>query len=1438
MLPFAALMSAIFAISPPANLLINGGFESWGGWTLSPGIAIVSAGAHAGAKCLEVRTAESAQAEQLVLGAPSSQQVTLRAWMRTTAIARRADTPGFAFIALYQFDNAGRLLRHRDIAQVGEPTPWREYTATEPVHPAADYLAVRVGIHNGSGAAWFDEVSLAVGESAAEASHESARVRPSAEYRVAVLDDSGLPAVGAATPAAAIKRALTAPGITVYLLDGAAVCDATRLNAQRYDLLVVPCGASYPAEGRAALLRFLSQGGDLLTTGGYAFDALHVREQGRWVPYSAYVNRQRARARDFTIAGLPNGGFEKGLEGWETTAGCRVVANGAFAGTACGEAAREDVEGTARFRARLDVQPGHTYLVGAHARLEQVRGAGFAFLAVYQWDREGKLITFRDFWQATGSAPWRRVEAAIQIAPNAARVTFEAGLYRAAGRVWLDDVTCAAMEPEVRINAHYGEPGDGLKITPTQLTLFSPDQRFAGGELVPAGGVGLPGWRSPGPVRGYEATAQLRQNARWTPLLEARDRYGRFAGAAGALVRHYGGPFAGSQWALFGVTNRDIFRGEAGERLLRHTVELLRAPRWIETVRTDLACYRPGETATVTIAVAPPRGAAPTQQVAVELRAPGSARPLLARRLPVPSTRMEVSFQWRVPQDCPDFVRVTATLLGDRSRDTAETAFAVWRPEVVARGTAIAAERNRIRLQKPGAPASAPLLFGTDTYGNMFWSRSANPLTWYRDLRMMRDHGLHLFENLQFTPQGYAFTEAQWRQLDGLILLSQRFGLPYMAGLLIGQNVAVDDATLAAQAAFCRAFAARYKGVPGLIYYLNGDYVLNLSDIPDIRRLWNGFLAERYGTDERLRRAWGEEAPAETLGEIPVAEVRPARWYSPRVRDLTEFKAALVRRWNNALAAAIRAEDAAHPITSEYYQRTHNGIDARLSIGELDLANIGYFGPPRLDFAQLPAFIKWNDQRLVGKSVNIGEFGVKTHDAWAAETDGWGYHTGRTEEEQRRLFWWVVHAALALDVTKIQNWCWSDDPDGVFPWGVAWNNPLRPKPVLKLWRNLRAFSDLVAREDRRDAVVFLTPDGWRLGAPEDLAERAVLQALECLLACGVGFAVAGQRDLGLLEAQAPGVLIAPLAYAIEDDALARILRLAERGWQVYLSGDPAIGPDGHARSERYALLGVRLVGEDRTPEGLPAPRLEPDGAERLLTPLGIPMYRKALGEGALWLAPTPWEALPGRDLFLRDAAAARDPRANLYLWLLHTLGHPPTARITDSQGVWHAAATPSGPDLLVTLYPRGEAPSRARVTLQTPRGALAMEPLRGWPCAVLLDAGGRPRAATGGGALRRGSREEVRGTAPWMLSALDGKPLTESGALAATMAEGGTLQWRSAVQGLRAWLAEWRDGGLVTLAPAPLTRTQEGWQLRAEPNELVIICHERDLTRLRRQLAR
>lgn len=1381
-------------LRPAVPLIRNGGFETDTAWSLSQYSEIVTGSARTGRRCLKAFGDRGASAEQTVWSVGADRTYTASGWIRTEGVP--SDPQGYAFLAVYEYDRGGRLVRFQDYARITGDTPWTRYHCTVRLTAATDYLTLRAGLHAASGTAWFDDLNLTAGGEPAPWQEPAPQADRTRTYRAAIFHEPGLPVDGYATPVATLRKGLAAEGIPASLLTAADLA-AGKLNPDAFDLLIVPTGASFPIAARRGLLGFLMAGGDLLCTGGYAFDNLLARDDGGWISY-----RERLKEARTTAAGrqIPNGGFEDATgTGWEADGpACAIDDETAVSGKRSGRVRIDDLGSGARWTATLEVEPGKTYLVGAHARATNIRGSHFGFLAVYQYDGDNKLLEFKDFAHLTGSSDWRRYETPVAIHPAARRVLFHAGLYLAAGTLNVDDVTLGALPSEERINAHYGTPMDGLVVSPVQLTLFSPDQPLTGVRAVGAW-PGMEGVRIEGDLRGFDATAQLRESGRWQSILTAQDRYGRISGSAGALVTHTTGPFGGSRWALFGITNRDIFAGPAGLTLLRRTLRVLAQPVAARSLTSDYALYEPGETALLTLGLHAPSRTARAAPITITLTldAPGrSSKPIVRftkRLTPASAMPARLSFSWKTPPSAPDFVRARAVLAlpSGEVMDTIETGFCVRSGAVIAAGTRIRFSDNAFELHRPGTPPTRTTLFGTDTYANMFLSPSCSPLTWYRDLQAMRAYGLHMYENLQYPPAGWTYSKAEWRRMDALIQLSQRFGLPYMAGLLIGVNVAVDDATLEAQARMCRTFAARYRHVPGLIYYLNGDFKLDLADLPDLRRLWNEMLRERYGTDEALRAAWGGEAAPERLGEIPVQNHRSDAPFSVRRQDVRRFQAALVRRWVGALTAAIRSEDTEHPITSEFYQRPYDGIDLRLSMDGMDVANIGYFGPPQEDLAQLLATIKWNDRRRDSKSVNIGEFGVKTHDAWKQEGNAEGYHVGRSEEEQRRQLWWIVHAALAFDVTKIQNWCWSDDPDRVFPWGVAYVNPLRPKPALKLWRNLRLLSELMPHAYEPARTVFVMPDSWRLGAPDAASWRWVANALEWLLATNLRFDVVNEADVGNLH-PIPRLVIAPLTSRAPQRVLDQLGELARSGATVYLS-DP---PDA-------LLHGPEPVRQ---------------GYHDLLV--------RELGTGRLILCPGAPEAMPEADLFVQQPELASDPEVNRYLALPGLAGMEPEIIVRSDRGLWRAAARSAEGRTLVALFPRGAYDGKGQVEAVCRGRRIVWEVEAGWPCLVALDRAGAVIGASGGGRLTVDGVEIARGDGPWMAASADGLPLNRSNRVVGAMVRDGVLTIPSVHARRAAQAAELRDGAPVPLARAPAAAMAPRQGTAMTANELYLIRPE------------
>jgi len=732
------------------------------------------------------------------------------------------------------------------------------------------------------------------------------------------------------------------------------------------------------------------------------------------------------------------------------------------------------------------------------------------------------------------------------------------GIYNASGTAFFDDVRVERIELPPCLNTHYGNPQDGLETSLLQLGMFDAHYPLRNAVKLEAKGWE---WETQGTqISGCSAIGVLHASARWKPIVIALDRFGRVCGTAGAIMHHYAGVFAGGNWVFFGVDNFDLtMLPKFNESILLPLLKQLRCSVFMHGLKSKFACYRPHEPIEATVNVSNFGNGEFVGQVVFALsklqdesvtKEQKFAERLVASfKVPVKvgsGEIVDVAARWNELNLQEGLYHIAAKLLDAKGAlvDEVEAGFVVWDGQTFAKRLNFRYSGNCFWLN-----SNPTFLLGTDTWVNWFHSPSqSDPLFWWQQICVMRDAGLTVFENLQWTPTNYQFNEADWRKLDAMIWLCHQAGIAYMAGLLIGHDVAVDDATLERQAQFVAEFAKRYKNADGLIYYLNGDYQL----IP--------------------------KKPEQT----------DLRWQVQQTR-----------KWNERLVSAIKSVDPNHPVTSEYYQSPIGGLDLRLTVDGLDIANIGYFDEPSKDLRRFAAVFKLTNMRLYGKSLNIGEFGVKTHPAWERELGATGYHIRRTEEEQWQLMLFLPQLAFGLGASKVQNWCWRDDDDRVFPWGLVYPCDNVPKPALKAYWSAALVLRQLKPIWRRPEVLLVVPDSNRMLPDGAKVWHAALVAAQTLISLRVDFAVASDLKLSddLLEGFKaiflPGV-IGDIPKETED----ALRRFVERGGVFYRSGAggevatewdiPDVSEVDKALRERYRqILEKAKVATIRTEPDLP-----------------------------------------------------------------------------------------------------------------------------------------------------------------------------------------------------------------------------------------------------------
>lgn len=741
-------------------------------------------------------------------------------------------------------------------------------------------------------------------------------------------------------------------------------------------------------------------------------------------------------------------------------------------------------------------------------------------------------------------------------------------------------------DADIHINTRKGSTGDSLGLQSDQIGVFDPSyplKRVSYIESAPDQFIFEKEFRIDGEFEGYAASSMAGSNSpvfpqrygRWIPLLYARDAYGRLQGSAGAMVHNYAGPYAGSSWAYFGVTNYDIFTpGNAAARsALIRLVDSLINKRFIGELGTEWACYQNGEDVKISVAGAPGCSAS------VEIWADGSEKPVFSSSKDLADGTAQVT--WSPGKFEDDFYRVRSCLfMGDQPVDAAETGFVVWNERIISGGFPLKFSENYFR-----AGDRPVFLSGTNQTGMMFASANENPLVWKQDIEKMADYGVNILRILHFSPFVVSYTghpraepedlnvdhlpKKLERQLDAIVQLCQKYRVILFLSLHDWMGVELSDEELEAQKKFAQVVTSRYKNVPGIMYDVQNEPTVQLSNQPDIRREFNSYLGRKYGNTDNLRKAWVKNPPAVELGDIDVSP-GSEDWDDVKAFDVNYFKIIILNRWVKANADGVMSGDPGRLLTVGYLPWMHPA-DKVLGTEYANFSNMHFYG----EFKDYPRQLKITDRRFEGKSFSLGEFGAKVHPTWKLG--------GSITTMKGGVDWFlqVGHYALGMGASFIANWDWKDMSDCIFPWGVNHPCDVVPKDILMAYRNQSMFFRMIKPKYEEPELYFLIPDSHRLGGQSKRVTEAILNSIDMLLNCHLDFNVINEYSLHNLPKTAKAIVY-PIPFCPSDETYLLIRDFVQNGGFLYLSGDISYDEfRNRSRLERLEeLCGVRYLSEN------------------------------------------------------------------------------------------------------------------------------------------------------------------------------------------------------------------------------------------------------------------
>ena len=884
-------------------------------------------------------------------------------------------------------------------------------------------------------------------------------------------------------------------------------------------------------------------------------------------------------------------------------------------------------------------------------------------------------------------------------------------------------VTAADMDaqrgPQVGINTRFGLHGDTMRLDRRQIGVFDPSYLLRNVRSIRV--VGRE-WSADVVADGFAAVAMTGSNspvfpdvyARWTPLVECLDEFGRSRGAAGAMVHNFAGPYSNASWAFFGVTNQDLFDGRFAElsKLFVETVNRLARPCFLHGLTTDLACYRQGETVKMGVQV---KGAPEGARVHFEIDGRRMASEGVGDR-PVEAT-------WAPGRFDRDFYHVRALLEVDgKTVDEMETGFVVWDEAILRSGPAVALDGNYLRFRD--VPT---FLCGANQTGMMWYSANEDPLVWHQDFEKMNDNGLNMLRILHFSPfardespQKRPFSSLHLkqrplktlRQTDAIVQLAQKHNVILFLTLHDWLPVELRDDELTAQREWAEFWSRRYRDVPGIMYDVQNEPRVSTPDREDIRKLASAWLDERYR---------GKDA----LPDLALS-AKPTGWQDLKARDRDLFRTFLFDRWTKANVDGVRAGDPDALVTVGHLQHL-TAADKLLGAKHLDFTNTHFYGSVQ----QYRQKLKMIDRRFEGKSLSLGEFGSRiAHDA---RTHG---KIGDPAADSVQYYLAIGHYALGMGASFIANWDWKDFRDCVFPWGIN-HADLVSKPVLEAYRNMSLLFRLLQPKYRQPEVFLLVPDSHRFGAHTKELHDAILRSVEWLFDCNVPFGVINEWSLDRLPSSVRA-MVWPLPYCPDDATFDRVRKFVEAGGSLCFTGDIRYCADRKPdRADRLDALGL----------GAAHASVPPFAKETTSLPRE-PIWGAA-GKGRVCWIPYPME--------LRPTA----PGSESYRGFLSKAGVA-SVSVTPSDGSIHAFHVPLHSGNAIVVYNDSSSRQEAKISGPPIRGALTLELDAGRPGMALLSARGEVIAVEAQGSVRLGDESVAQMTGHQAAASLDGRDLRES----------------------------------------------------------------------------
>lgn len=642
--------------------------------------------------------------------------------------------------------------------------------------------------------------------------------------------------------------------------------------------------------------------------------------------------------------------------------------------------------------------------------------------------------------------------------------------------------------------------------------------------------------------------------------------------------------FAGGRWVFAnfsGTIESEAVRWLAGNAVQgAHLFE----------VRSNYACYRDGETPSLSIRLRRPKGNLETLiNSSCRITISNHQGGVVAERnvtLEIKDSFATATASLSGVSFSPGFYEVEAGIrFGGPFNQRFNSGFWFYDDKVLTSGKPLTVDEHFFYRNGEVFPVTGVTYMASDVHRRFLFD--PNPLVWERDFRAMKQAGVNMVRTgiwtgwKKYMPAVGKVDEGVLRAFDAFLLTAHKYEIPVIFTFFAflpetwgGLNAYLDPRAVKAQQEFISAFTKRYPRVDDVMW----DFI-NEPSFCSPKWLWNC----RPNYDEHEKAAWKQwlkdRYPARNEEELVSHLQHLWRTTSTEVFDLPQLKdfesVHLIddRQPLKTLDYRLFAQDMFIRWTRQMTEavRSNGNTKQLITVGQDeaglgDSPNIQFFAK-EIDFTSLHNW--WANDDLVWDSVLakaptklslMEETGVMFYEK-ADATGPW-----RSEQDVSNLLERKMALSIGADGAGFIEWVWNTNPymNSTNEVGIGFHRvdgTAKPElfPFLALAEFMSKHGRLL-RERQAEPVAMVIPHS-QMFSPRSFAHEATRRCVRAMYYhCGVSMQAVSEYTLADYSLNAK-LIVVPSPFVLTEKCWQALLAAAQNGATVAISG--VIDADDH-----------------------------------------------------------------------------------------------------------------------------------------------------------------------------------------------------------------------------------------------------------------------------------